>query len=189
MSATPSKPVLAVAVGLPVLLAVGVAVIGLAGGSASPPPSASSASNDRVGPLPLGPVDAPAAADPGCAALLKALPQTLPDAGATVPRRELAKPAPPSTVAWGDASHDPIVLRCGLGRPPELVQTAELGDVSGVQWLQVKGDAGTVTWYVVDRSVYIALTEPVNSASGPVQAVSGAVAAALPPKPVTPNPG
>jgi Protein of unknown function (DUF3515) len=189
VSATPSKPVLAVAVGLPVLLAIGVAVIGLAGGSASPPPSAARTANDRVGPLPLVPVDAPAAADPGCAALLKALPRTLPDAGATVPRRELAKPAPPSTVAWGDSSHDPIVLRCGLGKPPELVRTAELGVVSGVRWLQVKGDNGNVTWYVVDRSVYIALTEPTSSASGPVQAVSAAVTASLPPVPVSPNPG
>ena len=187
MSVTPSKPVLAVAIGLPALLAVAVAVIGLAGGPASAPPAPTT--GDRTGPLALVSVDAPDAGKPACADLIKALPQQITDAGDKVPRRELAKPAPPATVAWGDAQHEPIVLRCGMSKPPELTQTAQLGSVNGVQWLDVPGDAGTLTHYVVDRSVYIALTESKDAGTGPVQAVSAAVTAALPPQPVAPNGG
>ena len=188
MSVTPSKPVLAVAIGLPALLAVVVAVIGVAGGPTAAPP-APTPTDDRTGPLALVSVDAPDAAKPACADLIKALPQQITDAGAKVPRRELAKPAPPATVAWGDAQHEPIVLRCGMGKPPELTQTAQLGAVNGVQWLDVVGDAGTVTHYVVDRSVYVALTEAKDAGTGPVQEVSAAVTATLPPQPVAPNPG
>ncbi|MEV6607839.1 DUF3515 domain-containing protein [Kutzneria sp. NPDC051319] len=187
MSATPSKPVLAAAIGLPALLAVVVAAIGVIGGPAAAPPSGDQ--SDRTGPLALVSIDAPDAGKPACGDLIKALPQQITDAGATVPRRELAKPAPPATVAWGDAQHEPIVLRCGIGRPPELTQTAQLGGVNGVQWLDVVGDAGTVTHYVVDRSVYIALTEAKDTGTGPVQAVSAAVTATLPAQPVAPNPG
>ena len=187
MSVTPSKPVLAVAIGLPALLAVAVAVIGLAGGPASAPSAPTT--GDRTGPLALVSVDAPDAGKPACADLIKALPQQITDAGAKVPRRELAKPAPPATVAWGDAQHEPIVLRCGMGKPPELTQTAQLGTVNGVQWLDVVGDAGTVTHYVVDRSVYVALTEAKDAGTGPVQQVSAAVSATLPAQAISPNPG
>jgi hypothetical protein len=187
VSVTPSKPVLAVAIGLPTLLAVVVAVIGLVGGPSDAPPAAND--DNKTGPLALVAIDAPQAGSPACAELLKALPQQVTDAGVKVPRRELAKPAPPATVAWGDAQHEPIVLRCGMGKPPELVQTAQLGTVNNVQWLDVVGDAGTVTHYVVDRSVYIALTESKDAGTGPVQEVAAAVTATLPPQPVAPNAG
>ena len=187
MSVTLPKPVLAVAVGLPALLAVVVAAIGVFGGPASAPPPPSG--DDKTGPLALVSIDAPDAGSPACADLIKALPQQITDAGSTVPRRQLAKPAPSATVAWGDAQHEPIVLRCGMGRPPELTQTAQLGTVNNVQWLDVVGDAGTLTHYVVDRSVYIALTESKDAGTGPVQAIAAAVTATLPPQAVSPNPG
>lgn len=187
MSVTPSKPVLAVAIGLPALLAVVVAVIGVTGGSTGAPQNPSG--DDKTGPLALVSIDAPGAGTQACTDLIKALPQQIVDAGEKAPRRELAKPAPPATVAWGDAQREPIVLRCGMNKPPELVQTAQLGSVNGVQWLDVVGDAGTVTHYVVDRSVYVALTESKDAGTGPVQAVSAAVTATLPPQPVAPNPG
>ncbi|HTI26302.1 MAG TPA: DUF3515 domain-containing protein [Kutzneria sp.] len=187
MSVTPSKPVLAAAIGLPALLAVVVAAIGVLGGPAAAPPASSG--GDRTGPLALVSIDAPDAGSPACASLLKALPQQVTDSGAQVPRRELAKPAPAATVAWGDAQHEPIVLRCGMGKPPELTQTAQLGTVNGVQWLDVVGDAGTLTHYVVDRSVYIALTESKDAGTGPVQEVAAAVTKTLPAQPVAPNPG
>ena len=186
MSVTPSKPVLAAAIGLPALLAVVVAAFGVIGGPPATPPSPG---DDKTGPLALVPIDAPDAGSPACTDLIKALPSQITDAGQQVPRRELAKPAPAATVAWGDAQHEPIVLRCGMGRPPELTQTAQLGTVNEVQWLDVVGDAGTLTHYVVDRSVYIALTESKDAGTGPVQAVSAAVKKALPPQPVAPNPG
>jgi len=178
-----------VAVGLPVLLAIGVAVVGLIGGPASTPPAPSAAAADRTGPLPLVPVDAPDSGSPACAALLKALPAQVTEDGVRLPRRALRDPAPPATVAWGDAAHDPVVLRCGLGRPPELVQTSPLIGVSGVQWLQINGENGSATSYVVDRSVYVALTTTGDTGSGPVQDVSAAVAAALPTAPIRPNTG
>lgn len=188
MSSTLPKPVLAVAIGLPALLAVGVAAIGLIGGATAqqqPSPQAV----DRTGPLPLVPVDAPDAGSPDCATLLKALPEQLTDGSATLPRRQLMAPAPAATVAWGDAQHDPIVLRCGLSRPPEFVQSSRLLVASGVQWLPVNGDNGNTTWYLVDRGVYVALTASENTGSGPGQEVSAAIGKALPPKPLTPNPG
>jgi hypothetical protein len=188
VSVTPSKPVLIAAIGLPALLAVVVAAIGVIGGPPAPPPSPSSG-DDKTGPLALVSIDAPDAGSKACADLLKALPQQITDAGEKVPRRELAKPAPPATVAWGDAQHEPIVLRCGMGRPPELTPTAQLGGVNGVQWLDVVGDAGTVTHYIVDRSVYIALTGAKDTGTGPVQAVSAAVTATLPAQTVAANPG
>jgi hypothetical protein len=188
VSVTPSKPVLAAAIGLPALLAVVVAAFGVIGGPPAAPPSPGSG-DDKTGPLALVSIDAPDAGSKACADLVAALPAQITDAGQRVPRRKLAKPAPPATVAWGDAQHEPIVLRCGMGRPPELTQTAQLGTVNDVQWLDVVGDAGTLTHYVVDRSVYVALTESKDAGTGPVQEVSAAVKQALPPQPVAPNPG
>ncbi|AHI00745.1 DUF3515 domain-containing protein [Kutzneria viridogrisea] len=190
MPTTLSKPALAAVIGLPALLAVGVAVLGLVQGAPPPPQTATpTAAADRTGPLPLVPVDAPESGSADCATLVKALPQQVLNGGATVPRRALKDPAPPATVAWGDAQHEPVVLRCGLGKPPELVQTSQLVQTSGVRWLQVTGDSGSVTWYAVDRPVYVALTTPEGTGSGPLQAVSDALRGALPERPVSPNPG
>ena len=63
---------LIVVIGLPVLLVVAVAVIGImlgSGGERGPAPDAG-----RAGELPMPPVPAPAAASPECGALLGALP-------------------------------------------------------------------------------------------------------------------
>ncbi len=175
-----------VAVGLVVLLAVGVVVASLvlgsgedsAGGSA---PTSSAA--PRTGPLALPGVDAPDAGTPACAAVLKALPDELPDAGARLVRLPIAKPAPPASAAWGGGRGEPVVLRCGVPRPQELTPTSALRQVSRVQWLPVEGD-GTTTWYVVDRAVYVALTVPAGTGTGPLQEVSAIVSGTLPARPV-----
>lgn len=133
------------------------------------------------GPLALVPVPASQAGSPECAALVPALPAQLVSNGATLNHRQLAEPAPPATVAWG--APDAIVLRCGLDRPPELTQTAQLRVVSGVQWLPVEGQ-GASTWYVVDRNVYIGLTVPDSAGTGPLQTISDTVAATLAPAPL-----
>jgi hypothetical protein len=91
--------------------------------------------------------------------------------GATLPRRELAAPAPDGALAWGDAQHEPVVLRCGLDRPGDLTPTSELRVISDVHWLEVS-DGGSATWYVVDRPVYVALTVPSDAGTGPLQDVS-----------------
>jgi hypothetical protein len=167
------RPLLVVALGLPALLAAGVAAVGLflgAGGRDDPAdPSAT-----HVGPVALVPVPAPQAESAECTALLSGLPMQLVSNGATLPRRDLAAPAPAGALAWGDAEHEPVVLRCGLDRPGDLSPTSELRTISDVSWLVVS-EGGTSTWYVVDRPVYVALTVPSDAGTGPLQDISTTV--------------
>ncbi|MFD1152547.1 DUF3515 domain-containing protein, partial [Saccharothrix hoggarensis] len=94
--------------------------------------------------------------------------------GVTLPRRELASPAPAGALAWGDAAHQPVVLRCGLDRPAALTPTSVTRVISDVQWLEV-AEGDSATWYVVDRPVYVALTVPSDAGTGPLQDVSATV--------------
>ena len=176
-TAPPRAAVVAAAV-LVGLLAVGVIVASRFAPEAEPPPPVA------AGPLGLVPVDAPQATAAECGALLGALPSELPSAGDSLTALELADPAPAGATAWGDRI-DPVVLRCGLRKPPELTQTAALQVVSGVQWLPVRG-TGSTTWFLVDRPVYAALTMPDAAGSGPLQTVSEVVAATLAAQPVDP---
>ncbi|SER59032.1 DUF3515 domain-containing protein [Actinokineospora terrae] len=144
-----------------------------------------SAAAPRTGPVGLVPVDAPDAAAPDCGALTQALPQALPNGGGSLPRLPIADPAPVGAAAWGDQVADPVVLRCGLGKPPELTPTAALREVSKVRWLVIDGD-GASTWFAVDRPVYVALTLPAGLGTGPLQTVSEVVGRALPVREVRP---
>lgn len=164
--------VLVTAAALAVALAVAVAVFAL---------TQRSADSADSGPLPLVPVPAPFSGSPGCTTLLGAVPTELTSNGNSLKVRTLADPAPPATMAWGSA--DPLVLRCGLDRPPELTPTAALRLVNKVQWLQVPGD-GASTWYVVDREVYVALTVPDTAGTGPLQQISDTIAVKLAPQPL-----
>jgi Protein of unknown function (DUF3515) len=176
----------AIAITLPLLLAVvvaGIAVVarvrGLDGGAAAAPPP-------DTRPLAVATVDAPDAGSPSCATLLAGLDGDLPAGSATLPRRALADPQPPGVRAW-TAAPSPVVLRCGLPRPAELTPTSALLEVDGVQWLQL--DDGlpqpqAVTSVAVDRPVYVAITVPTGVGSGPLQAVSEVVGAKLPARPV-----
>ncbi|GAA2662816.1 MULTISPECIES: DUF3515 domain-containing protein [Actinosynnema] len=178
------RPLLVVAVGLPALLAAGVAAAGLFfGAGVKDDPVADTTAPDRSGPLALVPVPAGAAESEECAALLSGLPMKLVSNGVTLPRRELANPAPAGAVAWGDAEHDPVVLRCGLDRPAELKPDSQLRSISDVQWIEVS-EGGSTTWFVVDRPVYVALTVPSDSGTGPLQDVSTTVRDALAKGPV-----
>ncbi|HEY0803669.1 MAG TPA: DUF3515 domain-containing protein [Pseudonocardiaceae bacterium] len=173
------SPPLIVALALSALLVVGVAIAGIVLGrsattpTATPPPA--------TGPVILVPVSAPQAGSAGCAALTRALPATLSNGANPLHRRPLAAPAPQAAAAWG--AGDPVVLRCGIERPPELTATSELLDVSGVRWFQVTG-SGAATWYAVDRKAVVALTLPDGVATGPIQDVSTAITAAMPAVPV-----
>lgn len=175
-----SPPVL-IALALPLLLAVVVAALGITArvrGDAGP-----AAVAPETGPLALVPVDAPDAAGPGCAALLAALPATLPGAGAP---RPLADPAPSGARAWAAAPR-PVVLRCGLTRPAELAPDSALLAVDGVEWLRLADPAPNpelVSYVAVDRPVYVVLTLPPGTGSGPLQAVADAIRATLPAVPV-----
>lgn len=170
------------------LLVVGVGTIGVLFGGSTPTTAPSTAdTTDRTGPLAVVPVPAPAQDSPDCTALVGALPSSLVSGSQTLTRRELRRPAPAATVAWGNPQTDPIVLRCGLERPAELTPTAQLLDVSGVRWLQIPG-SGSTTWLVVDRAVYVALTESTDAGTGPLQDISAAVRATLPAKQVDTQP-
>ncbi|HET6504410.1 MAG TPA: DUF3515 domain-containing protein [Amycolatopsis sp.] len=173
--APPRRLIVAAAV-VAIVLAAGIAVAGIYATSTTSTPTS--------GPLALPSVPAPQANSPECTKLLAAMPGELLSNGAHLARRELAAPAPAATMAWGGTDQaDPIVLRCGLDRPPELTPDAQLRVVSGVQWLPVEGQ-GQASWYVVDRDVYVALTVPDTAGTGPLQQTSDTVSAQLPPAPL-----
>lgn len=177
-----SRPLLA-AVGLAVLLAIGVAALGLVLGTGEQTEEVPG----RTGPLALVSIDAPDAGSPSCTSLIEKVPVGLPSGKDMLSRREIASPAPAGAVAWGDAKHDPIVLRCGLPRPNELTQTSQLRVISDVQWLQLPG-SGSSTWVIVDRPAYVALTVPDNAGTGPLQDISTTVRDLLPKQAVKTTP-
>ena len=149
---------------------------------ASPAPTSAA---PRTGPIGLVPVDAPDSGSTHCAALTAALPGSLASGQATLVKLPVAEPAPVGAVAWGDRVGDPVILRCGLGKPPELTATSALREVSGVKWLPVDG-SDSQTWFAVDRPVFVALTLPKGVGTGPLQTVSEVVGAALPAQKVQP---
>ncbi|MCT2584792.1 DUF3515 domain-containing protein [Actinophytocola sp. S1-96] len=175
-----------VAVGLVVLLVLGVIVASRFVGGDDTDTSGETAQTSaapRTGPVALVTVDAPGAGSAECRTLTGALPDALPNAGDALDRLPLAEPAPPATAAWGDQVREPVVLRCGLNRPAELTPTSPLRVIDDVQWLVVPGESAA-TWYVVDRGVYIALTVPEHTGTGPLQQISATVASTLDPAPV-----
>ncbi|GLZ41716.1 DUF3515 domain-containing protein [Actinokineospora sp. NBRC 105648] len=176
-----SRTAVTTAAVLVALLAVGVVVAS----RFLPAEPEATAPAPRTGPVGLVPVDAPDAGSPDCAALLAALPASLVSGEKRLDRLAVADPAPPGAAAWGDQLGDPVVLRCGLGKPPELTQTSGLREVSRVRWLPVEGD-GSASWFVVDRPVYVALTLPSGVGTGPLQTVSEVVGRALAERPVRP---
>ncbi|WP_394938394.1 DUF3515 family protein [Psychromicrobium sp. YIM B11713] len=77
-------------------------------------------------------------ADPSCAPMMIALPDTLADA----PLRETSSQG---TAAWGNPSV--VVLRCGVTPPPRTTADSCLG-VNGIDWLvKQKDDVFTLTTY------------------------------------------
>lgn len=176
------SPPLVVALILAGVLVIGIGIAGIVLGTGGGPTAAAPPTAAATGPVPLVPVAAPLAGSAQCAALAKALPATLANGNAPLHRRPLAAPAPPAAAVWG-AGDTPVVLRCGIERPPELTSTSELLDVSGVRWFQVTGN-GAATWYAVDRAAVVALTLPDGLNTGPIQDVSTAIKATMPAVPV-----
>ncbi|MGD9527918.1 DUF3515 domain-containing protein [Pseudonocardia sp.] len=163
-----------VAIALPLLLAVAVAALGIAGrlGGGDAP----GRGEPDTRPLAVAPVEAPDAGGPECAAVLAALPADLPSDSGALPPRALAEPAPAGVRAWAAAPR-PVVLRCGLTRPAELNPTSSLLEIDGVSWLQLPADVPDVSpsYVAVDRPVYLALTVATDLGSGPLQVVSEAL--------------
>lgn len=164
----PPRTLLIAAVVLAVALAVAVGAIGVFGNDATETAESGSDGGD-AGPLPLVSIPAPKSDSDACHTMLDAAPDALTSSGQQLERRTLAEPKPPATAAWG--GDRPVVLRCGLQRPPELERTTPIRVINGVRWLRVPGN-GTATWYIVDRPVYLALTVPDGTGTGPLQHVS-----------------
>lgn len=169
------SPPVAVAVALPLLLALVVAGLGIWARATAGP---------DTGPLAPPEAPAPQAASAPCDAVLGALPARLPGGpGALAPRA--LDPAVPGARAWV-ADPEPVVLRCGTARPAELGPASPLIVVNGVNWLPLATPPGAVaqTYAAVDRGVYLELTAPAETGPGPLQTVSDAITAHLPPQPV-----
>jgi len=175
-----SRVTLFVAAGIAAVLVVGVIiasqVLGTGTDEAAP---ATTSAQARTGPLALAGVDAPDADAPACAKLVDSLPAKLPSKDDELARLTLADPAPPAAAAWAGDRGEPVVLRCGLPKPAEYAPTAQLREVSKVNWLPVEGE-GASTWYTVDRGVYVALTIPDDAGTGVVQEMSETIAKVLP---------
>jgi hypothetical protein len=70
-----------------------------------------------------------------CADLLAALPPVVDDAI----RRDI-EPAGAAAAAWGDP---PVVLRCGVGLPPDYAPDEPLLELDGIAWFASPGVGGT----------------------------------------------
>ena len=167
----PPRPVVAIALVLGVAAVLTIIVIAL-----NRQPS--------QGPVPVATLPAPQAGSADCTELLAAAPQSLDD----YRRAEILEPAPAGVLAWrSDTGQLPVIMRCGLDRPGDFVVGVPLQVVNDVQWFRV-ADAGLVSWFAVDRPVYIALTLPDGSGPGPIQQLSVAIAETLPARPIDPGP-
>ncbi|UOB09999.1 DUF3515 domain-containing protein [Streptomyces sp. HP-A2021] len=102
-------------------------------------------------------------------------------------RREDPEPASALTAGWGSPA---IILRCGVPRPPEMVDPkvaegrdpdAVAGGVNGVDWLMEKQDDGGYRFTSANREVYVevAVPEGVDS-SGVLIDLASAVKKAIP---------
>ncbi|APY86165.1 DUF3515 domain-containing protein [Streptomyces alfalfae] len=82
---------------------------------------------------------------------------------------ERTDPGPTSelTAGWGDPA---IILRCGVERPPKMIDTTYAGknsvDVNGVAWLLQKHDDGSYTFTTGARLAYVEVTLPAERAGG-----------------------
>ena len=135
-------------------------------------------------PFVIAAVPAPGAQTPECLALINTLPDRLGD----LPRAATAEPTPAGTAAWR-ADGEPVILRCGLGRPAEVVVGAPIQVVNAVEWFRIDDPAiARSTWVSVDRPVYVALTLPAGSGPTAIQSVSDVIARTMAAMPIRPGP-
>jgi hypothetical protein len=107
--------------------------------------------------------------------------------------RDRTDPSPRSayTAGWGSPA---IILRCGVVRPPKMVdpavaeggdRNAVAGGVNGVDWLMERQDDGTWRFTTANRVAYVQVTLPEGmsgtDAGGPVlTALAPSVKKAIP---------
>ena len=105
-----------------------------------------------------------------CARLVAALPDRVGGG-----ERRDTDPASRLTAAWGDP---PLVLRCGVERPPGLSPTSDVLEVEAVDWFLVESGAG-YTFTTVGRVANVELTVPAeverSAASAPLVDLAPAI--------------
>ncbi len=149
------------------------AVLAFAGSRRTPPT-----------PVAIAAVPAEQAGSPECQALLATLPDRLGDYS----RADTVQPTPAGTAAWR-ADGEPVILRCGLGRPAEFVVGSPIQMVNDVQWFRLEDPQSPLaTWLCVDRPVYVALTLPTGSGPTPIQVLSDVIDRSMPAIPIRPAP-
>lgn len=103
------------------------------------------------GAVEVEPYDVTAGSNPACSAVVEDLPEVVSDA---VTRD--VDPESLSAAAWGQP---PIVLRCGVERPPEYRPDAVLTEIDGVAWLPIEGSGG-MFFATVDRDPIVEIAIP-----------------------------
>ena len=135
-------------------------------------------------PVAIAAVPAPQAGSAECSALIATLPDRLGD----LKRATAAEPVPAGTAAWRGTG-EPVILRCGLDRPPEFVVGSPIQMVDDVGWFRLDDTGlGRSTWVSVDRPVYVALTLPDGSGTAPIQTLSEVIGRTMPAIPIRPAP-
>jgi hypothetical protein len=162
------------AVVLPVVIAV-VVLTRVLGEGGDPPAGVADSPAPQRADLPTLAVDVPPvtpAADAACPGLMERLPLDLLDD----PSRRVDSDSP-FAYAWGEP---PVVLICGVDRPPGWVVGVSAIQINGVQWYVDTGDPETTVWTTVDRPVYVEVRVPASVDSAPVTALTTHIAEALP---------
>ena len=103
------------------------------------------------GAVEVEPYEATPGSDQACAELLGDLPEVVSDA---VVRD--TSPADLPAAAWGQP---PIVLRCGVGLPPDYQPDAIPTEIDGVAWFPGEGVGGTF-FSTVDRDTIVEVAVP-----------------------------
>ena len=155
--------VIGAAVAIPVILVGGILF------GASQVYNSSGESQDA--PLNAVTVPNPEGDSPECTEFLDALGDELGEAK----RVDFADPAPEAAAGYRLESGSPVIIRCGLPAPQGFEVGTALTEVNDVQWFNEDDPVAEVTdstWVAVDRPVYVAITLPEDSGTGPIQAVS-----------------
>jgi Protein of unknown function (DUF3515) len=147
------------------------------GGDRGAAPALASGSRSPLAPVTVSaPPSSDSATLSACARVIGAMPLSL--AGADV-RATASDPASPDIVAWGDP---PIVLRCGVARPPSLkpADSDFIVAVDGVNLLPRRRD-GATRYTVIDRAVYLDVSVPSAYRQPPLGPIADVVAKELKP--------
>lgn len=103
------------------------------------------------GAVDVEPYDVTPGSAAACANLLDGLPNVVADAVL----RDVEPPDLPAA-AWGRPA---VVLRCGVGLPPEYQPDAVLSEIDGVAWLPIDG-VGGMFFATVDRDPIVEVAIP-----------------------------